>query len=146
MRPRRKTGWIPSKPPGGKAPLFAVIHFDTSFLIAASVAGSPAHLQIQTWVASGETFGISVVAWTEFLCGPLDAQAEDLARNMFPQPEPFLPQDATVAAHLFNQSGRRSRSLADCMIAAIAIRCGAKVATANLNDFQPLVKLGLALA
>lgn len=123
-----------------------MIHFDTSFLIAASVAGSPAHLQIQAWAAGGEIFGISVVAWTEFLCGPLDAQAEVLAQTMFPQPEPFLPQDATVAARLFNQSGRRSRSLADCMIAAIALRCGAKVATVNLSDFQPLTKLGLALA
>jgi predicted nucleic acid-binding protein len=123
-----------------------VIHFDTSFLIAATVAGSPAHLQVRAWAASGESFGVSVVAWTEYLCGPLDAPAETLARTMFPLPEPFLPQDTIRAAQLFNESGRRSRSLADCMIAAIALRCGAKVATANLADFQPLTQFGLILA
>jgi hypothetical protein len=32
------------------------------------------------------------------------------------------------------------------MIAAVAIRCGAKMATMNLVDFQPFVKHGLTLA
>jgi predicted nucleic acid-binding protein len=48
--------------------------------------------------------------------------------------------------HLFNQTGRRSRSLADCMIAAVAIRCGARLATLNAGDFQPVTAHGLNLA
>jgi predicted nucleic acid-binding protein len=64
----------------------------------------------------------------------------------FPIPEPFLPVDAALAASLFNHTGRRSRSLADCMIAAVAIRCGAKLATLNTGDFQPLTGHGLILA
>jgi len=51
-----------------------------------------------------------------------------------------------MSALLFNKTGRRSRSLADCMIAAIAIRCGASLATINTADFQPFVQYGLALA
>ena len=109
-----------------------MIHCDTNLLIQATVAGSTAHVQF--------------AAWAEFLCGPMDAMAEALARQVFPNPEPFLPADAALAASLFNQTGRRSRSLADCMIAAVAIRCGAKLATLNAKDFQPLTHRGLVLA
>jgi predicted nucleic acid-binding protein len=123
-----------------------VIHFDTNFLIQAMVAGSPAHGRIQSWAAAGESLNVSNIAWSEFLCGPLDSAAEALARQVFPNPEPFVTADAVLAAKLFNQNGRRSRSLADCMIAAVAIRCGAKFATINAGDFQQFTKYGLVLA
>jgi len=79
------------------------------------------------------------------LCGPLDTTAESIARQIFPDPEPFFWADAVLAAKLFNQTGRRSRSLADCMIAAVAIRCNAKLATMNSLDFRTLVPYGLIL-
>ena len=123
-----------------------MIHFDTNFLIQTTIAGSPAHQQFREWVFAQETFGVSSVAWAEFLCGPLDATAEAIARQIFSNPEPFLHADAVLAANLFNLTGRRSRTLADCMIAAVAIRCGAKLATINSADFQPLVQHGLMLA
>jgi len=80
------------------------------------------------------------------LCGPLDKTDESLARQIFPNPEPLLAADAELAARLFNQTGRRSRSLADCMIAAVAIRCGANLATINIADFQLFAQYGLVLA
>jgi predicted nucleic acid-binding protein len=123
-----------------------VIHFDTNFLIQVVVAGSSAHQRFQGWASANETFNVSSIAWAEFLCGPLDAAAQAMAAHVFPNPEPFLPADAVLAAQLFNQSGRRSRSLADCMIAAVAIRCGAKIATINEGDFQPFLKHRLTLA
>jgi predicted nucleic acid-binding protein len=123
-----------------------VIHFDTNFLIQITVAGSPAHMRFQTWANAKEELNVSSMAWGEFLCGPLGATAESLARQVFPNPEPLLPGDAALAARLFNQTGRRSRTLADCMIAAVAIRCSAKLATVNTADFQPMVQYGLALA
>jgi predicted nucleic acid-binding protein len=123
-----------------------VIHFDTNFLIQVTLAGSSAHERFRAWAAANEKFTVSSVAWAEFLCGPLDATAESMARQIFPNPEPFLSVDAVLAANLFNQTGRRSRSLADCMIAAVAIRGGAKLATMNAADFQPLIKHGLTLA
>jgi predicted nucleic acid-binding protein len=123
-----------------------MIHFDTNFLIQTTVAGSSAHERFRSWVSAKENFNVSSVAWAEFLCGPLDATAESIAQQIFPNPEPLLLADAALAAKLFNQTGRRSRSLADCMIAAVAIRCGAKLATINAADFQPFVQHGLALA
>ena len=123
-----------------------MVHLDTNFLIQATVAGSPAHVQFAAGETAHEVFNVSSIAWAEFLCGPMDATAEALARQIFPNPEPFLPADAALAASLFNQTGRRSRSLADCMIAAVAIRCGAKLATLNAGDFQPFTQQGLILA
>jgi predicted nucleic acid-binding protein len=123
-----------------------MIHFDTSFLIQTVVAGSPAHEKFQGWTLAQEDCNASSIAWAEFLCGPLDAPAEAIARQIFPNPEPFLPADAVLAARLFNQTGRRSRSLADCMVASVAIRCGAKLATSNTADFQPFLSHGLILA
>ena len=123
-----------------------MIHFDTNFLIQTAVAGSSAHERFRSWASAQESFNVSSVTWAEFLCGPLDATAESIARQIFPNPEPLLPVDAALAAKLFNQTGRRSRSLADCMIAAVAIRCSAKLATINASDFQPLLGFGLILA
>ena len=123
-----------------------MIHFDTNFLIQTVVAGSAAHEKFRDWTQAHEDCNASSIAWAEFLCGPLDAPAEAIARQIFPHPEPFLPADAALSARLFNQTGRRSRSLADCMIAAVAIRCGAKLATGNTADFQPFLPHGLILA
>ena len=123
-----------------------MIHLDTNFLIQATVAGSPAHGGFRRWSAAGESIGVSAVAWAEYLCGPLDPQAAAFAKQMFPLPESFLAGDAALAAEFFNKTGRRSRSLADCIIAAVAIRCGAKLATINTPDSQPFVQHGLVLA
>jgi predicted nucleic acid-binding protein len=123
-----------------------MIQFDTNFLIQSTVSGSPAHGRFRVWVLANEVIAISSIAWAEYLCGPLDPAGEALARRIFPNPEPFLSADAGLAANLFNQTGRRSRSLADCMIAAVAIRCGAKLATINTSDFQLFCKFGLVLA
>ncbi|MBU6401416.1 MAG: PIN domain-containing protein [Verrucomicrobia bacterium] len=122
-----------------------MIHFDTNFLIRATLAASPAHAQFRAWASGSEAFGISTIAWAEYLCGPLDPTSAAIAQQIFASIEPFRPADASLAADLFNRTGRRSRSLADCMIAAVAIRCDARLATLNVGDFQPFVPHGLAL-
>lgn len=123
-----------------------MIHLDTSFLIQALLPNSAAQTKLQTWLEDGEDLGISSIAWSEFLCGPLTLEHEKLARDIIAEPEPFLASDAQRAAELFNGTGRRSRSLADCQIAAVALRCGASIATANASDFSLFRTLGLTLA
>jgi predicted nucleic acid-binding protein len=123
-----------------------MVHFDTNYLVAAIRTGSPQATQLDAWLAAKETVGMSAVAWAEFLCGPVSARDEVTARQMFRQVEAFSGQDAEMAARLFNKTGRRSKTLADCMIAAVAMRCSAKLATVNAPDFQPFVPHGLILA
>lgn len=123
-----------------------MIHLDTSFLITAFRGGSPEQASFRAWLQVGEPLGISAAAWAEFFSGPLSNSDEALARQLFPQIEALSGADAELAAQLSNQTGRRSRSLADCMIAAVAVRCGAKLATANAVDFRLFIPHGLALA
>jgi predicted nucleic acid-binding protein len=123
-----------------------MIHLDTNFLIDLLKPGTRGDQLSQQWLKAGETLQVSAIAWAELLCGPLTPKDEQLAKALFIKPEPFLDVDAEFAARLFNLTGRRSRSLPDCMIAAVAIRCGAKLATINTADFQPFVPNGLGLA
>ncbi len=123
-----------------------MIHLDTNFLIQALVPGSNAEAQLRSWLADGQELGISTIAWSEFLCGPLTSQDEALAQVILSSPEPFVAADARKSAELFNLTGRRARSLADCQITAVALRCGAQIATGNTADFSPFKAHGLILA
>lgn len=118
-----------------------MIHLDTSFLIRALVSGSPEDRRLRGWITSNEGLGMSAVAWAELLCGPVEPRAVELAAAVLDEPIPFLAEDAAGAARLFNLSARRRGSLADCMVAAVALRLGASLATSNPRDFR---KLGAA--
>jgi len=119
-----------------------MIHLDTSFLIRALVAGSPESLELRRQLRA-QPINISTIAWSEFLCGPLDAAQEAAAVRLFPLPETFIAADSRMAADLYNRTGRRRGSLADCMIAATALRAGAAVATSNVADFRRFEPSGL---
>lgn len=123
-----------------------MIHLDTNFLIQALVTGSAAEGNLQAWLAAEEDVAISSIALSEFLCGPVTAEQARLVEKLLGSPEPFLATDASKAAELFNATGRRSRSLADCQIAAVALPCGANVATINVADFALFQSHGLSLA
>jgi hypothetical protein len=57
-----------------------MVHFDINFLTQTVVASSAAHEQFQRWTQMQEDCNASAIAWAEFLCGPLDASAEAIAR------------------------------------------------------------------
>jgi len=122
-----------------------MIHLDTNFLIQSLVRGSQSAGKLHAWLGANEDVGISAIAWSEFLCGPLLSNDLALAQRLFPFVEPFITADAEKAADLFNLTGRRSRSLADCQIAAVALRCGAQIATSNVADFLSFQPFGLVL-
>lgn len=123
-----------------------MIHLDTSFLIRALLSGSPEDVALRAWLRNGLPVCASAVVWTELLCGPLTKRQADLAALVIGEPIPFGREDAALAASLFNAAGRRRGSLVDCMVAAVAIRGKAALATANEADFARFVPHGLRLA
>lgn len=123
-----------------------MILLDTSFLIRALVVGSAQDRQLRRWLADKESIGISSIAWTEFLCGPVQPALIEVVRRFVTVRAAFDEDDALLAAQLFNGSGRRRGSLADYMIAATAIRARAALATANAADFRRFASAGLELA
>jgi predicted nucleic acid-binding protein len=122
-----------------------VIHLDTSFLIRALTRGSPEDRRLRAWLQEATTVGISAVSWAEFLCGPVDAEDVALAARIVGDPVEFTAEDSSGTARLFNLAGRRRGSLTDCMIAAVALRVGASMATTNPGDFGRFEAAGLEI-
>lgn len=123
-----------------------MIHLDTSFVIRAVDVGSPQDRIFRSWLAAGEPLAMSTIAWAEFLCGPVDDDQVELLSRVVAERVPFVDDDARLAARLFEETGRRRGSLADCMIAAVAIGRHARLATLNPSDFRRFHLAGLALA
>ncbi len=116
---------------------------DTGFLILGLTPGSSQDAHLRRWLAAGETVRVSIMVWAEFLCGPVSASQTQIATAMVGEPVPLLAVDAARAAELFNAAGRRRGSLADCLIAATALRLGAPLVTENAADFRRFEPMGL---
>jgi len=123
-----------------------MIHLDTSFMILGLVPGSGQDRKLRHWLQGGETVAMSTIAWAELLCGPMPLDLLGVATRVVSERVPFLEDDAQLSAQLFNETGRRRGSFVDCMIAAAALRAGAALATANIEDFRRFKSAGLALA
>ena len=125
--------------------LDSVIDLDANFSIGALRGDPPAAAPLEEWIEKGETIAVSAVAWSELLCGPLTREQAERAQMIVSRIDPLTGEDAILAAELFNQTGRRPRSLTDCMIAAIAIRRGATLATFDRTGFSRFVAFRLQL-
>lgn len=121
----------------------ADIHLDTSFLIRALVAGSDEGVALRGWLSRGRMPAMSTLAWGEFLCGPGEARVVELAWRVVRRHVPVGVDEATEAARLFNGTGRRRGSFADCVIAATALVGGAVLATSDRADFDRFADAGL---
>jgi len=122
-----------------------MIHLDTSFLIHALVPSSRADRRLRRWLRDGDDLAISSIAWAEFLCGPVGTTDVDVVSAMFQEIVSYTVADSELTARLFNQGGRRRGTLADCMIAAVAIRAGAPLATTNPRDFERFASESLTI-
>lgn len=124
----------------------AEIHLDSSFLIRALNRGTPEEATLLQWYRERTVLGMSCFALGEFLCGPPASGNADAALRLVHRYLPLGAREAAAGAELFNRTGRRSRSFADCLIAATAIVDGAALATSNRGDFRRFVDAGLVLA
>ncbi len=86
---------------------------------------------------------MSGIGWAEFLCGPVSDADRQRARKVVGVPLALAETEAERAAELFNAGGRRRGSLADCLIAATALKAGASLATSNAEDFRSFEGEGL---
>ena len=122
-----------------------MIDLDANFLISVIRRDPKANRALARWVASGEEITMSSIAWSEFLCGPVSVRHVETARTFVERIEPFTAEDAALAAELFNETGRRSRSHADCMIAASAIGRDCPFATLERSGFVAFRRYRLKL-
>ncbi len=123
-----------------------MICLDTGFVIRSLVKGSQEEAALRLWLGEGEQLSMCAIAWAEFLCGPVGLNETELARRIVQRRAPLTEAHARDAASLFNASGRRRGSLADCFIAAEAIAAKAPLATTNVRDFERFAAQGLRLA
>lgn len=122
-----------------------MIHFDTNALVALPQWAREGN-EVVDRVVEGEAAAACVVAWYEFLLGPLAGNEAELAHAFIGgRVEPMTEADAELGAHLFNACGRRGTLKTDALIAAVAIRAKADFVTLNVADFKRFVVHGLRL-
>ena len=122
------------------------ILFDTNALIALSDPSDILFQSAEKALRDGAMACTCSVAWHEYVRGPLSDEDRDRALRVIESRIYSLERtNAEFAAELFNQTGRRRGSTADCLIAAVAVACRTELLTRNLADFRPFEPHGLRL-
>jgi predicted nucleic acid-binding protein len=123
-----------------------MIHLDTNCLVDVHAPRSRIRSLLRPKLAASEKVSCSVLAWAEYLCGPLSKQERELSWQLIEgSPVPLDSFAAELGAQFFNSTGRRRGSLADCLIAT-AVSSNAVLMTLNVPDFLVFESLGLRLA
>ncbi len=124
-----------------------MIHLDANYLIRANQAGSKEAADVQRWLEQNEALATSAIAWMEFVTGPVPPEIVDAIRRAIgDRIIAFAQEESELAAELYNIAGRKRGLRYDCMIAAVALNAGARLATRNTQDFQFFLPHGLKLA
>lgn len=122
----------------------SAVHLDTNFLIHYVGGGDQEVIRkVEAWLREDHTLHASAMAWAEFQCGPLLPEENAVAVELLNSVLPITAELAAEAGRLFHETGCRSRSLADCLIAATAIVARVPLATNNRDDFEPFLDHGL---
>jgi predicted nucleic acid-binding protein len=123
-----------------------MICLDTSYLIRGLINGAHESARLIEWYQSGQVLLSAAPSWYEFLCGPVTEPQISVVRAFLSGGiSAFAEAEATEAARLFYAVGRVRHLRVDAMIAATAIVASARLATSNVEDFEPLVPHGLKL-
>lgn len=122
------------------------IHLDTNLLVELGLNGSTMRSSFISWIVGENSLATSTVSWSEFCNGPVSAeQRRNVETALGDHILDFTKTMAETASTLFNVTGRRRGSHADCMIAATAIISGAPLSTRNVQDFERFMPHGLRL-
>lgn len=122
------------------------ILLDTNAVIALSDPTHRLFKLIEEVLAQGGRASACVIAWHEYMRGPLTMEDRERALNVIESRIITLDRScAEFAAKLYNQTGRRRGSTADCLIASVAIRHNFELVTWNHEDFERYVPMGLSL-
>lgn len=107
--------------------------------------GSPVHLRLREAIETSESLATTGLVMLEVLAGARDEQQARELRRLFNRCE-FLrleePPDHEAAAYLYRacrRGGRTIRGLTDCLIAAVAIRTGARLLHQD-GDFDAIAE------
>jgi predicted nucleic acid-binding protein len=122
------------------------LHLDTNALIALSDPSHALFLEVERCLEKDGAVETNAVAWHEYVRGPL--LPEDIDRALLIMENRVFDLSrlmAEKAAELFNATGRRRASTADCLIAAACIQHAAELLTSNVDDFIPFKVHGLKI-
>lgn len=122
-----------------------IVHLDTSALVDAVAGERRAYDRLAELIHGGHRLAVSTIAIYEWLRGPRTERELRSQADLLPSGAMVLfgPNEAAVAARLY-QSVRRPRGRdLDLAIAACALVHGAALWTANRKDFDDIPGLEL---
>ncbi len=120
-----------------------MICLDTNYLIRGLSEGTEEAAELVAWIKAGETLITPMLAWFEFICGPVTEEQKETMRAFLTEIVPFAEAEAEESARLFNAIKRKRSHRVDAMIAGTAITAKARLATQNRTDFKSFVAHGL---
>lgn len=122
-----------------------MIVLDTSVLITALGRGSEERKALRQAIASGERIVLPTLVLYEWLRGPRTEGDLKAQEALFPAEESptFGPDEARLAAELYQGVARPRGREMDLAIAACAISWRAKLWTSNPRDFEDVPGLEL---
>ncbi len=122
-----------------------MVLLDTSVLVGAFTGPKTSALAMRGLLHRGERLVLCTLVLYEWLRGPRLFEELAVQEALFPAAAalPFGPEEARVAAALYDAVERPRRREADLAIAACAIVCEAELWTLNPRDFRDVPRLEL---
>ncbi len=122
-----------------------MILLDTSVLVEALGAGGSMREALRDAIAEGERITLPALVLYEWKRGPRIPEEIDAQEALFPSGDalPFGPDEAQLAARLYQELPRSRGREVDLAIAASALVWRSKLWTLNVEDFQDIPELAL---